>query len=284
MPRFPAAASFVPSLLEAIASHSSSKPLPTGPTGLHDCPESQDVQIPLPRLAAGPLSTAASFVPSLLEVIPLQYRSGNLCLPLHSVHDCPESVDVQMPPRLTTAASFVPSLLDVIAVHSSMPPNDLNVHDCPESQDVQMPPLFVNVPPGFATAASFVPSLLDVIAFHNILPGFTPRGHAGSGGRGEPRAATQAPHFPLFFPGFREHWHRLVDTRPHFLRFCLPCTASHASFATAQVAAQVTTAQVGLAPHLQSGLLLHGLLFLLLHTGGFRPLFGALRCVPSAAA
>jgi len=59
-----AAASFVPSLLEAIASHMSF-PLPTG-LSVHVPPESVDVQM-LPHLTA-----AASFVPSLLMVTAVQ--------------------------------------------------------------------------------------------------------------------------------------------------------------------------------------------------------------------
>jgi len=76
-------------------------------------------------------------MPSLLELILFQLVS----MPVHSVHDCPESVDVQMPPPSTTAASFTPSLHDVISCHFlAVPRTDLSVHDCPESQDVQMLP------------------------------------------------------------------------------------------------------------------------------------------------
>jgi len=64
-------------------------------------------------------ATAASFVPSLLEAIPLQYCGSTDLF----VHDSPESEDVQISPStgsvkpsLETAASFIPSLLDAIAL------------------------------------------------------------------------------------------------------------------------------------------------------------------------
>ena len=86
-------------------------------------------------------ATAASFVPSLLELILCQLLFFGV--PVHSVHDRPESVDVQMPPLSTTAASFTPSLHDVISCQFSnvaVLRTDLSVHDRPESQDVQMLP------------------------------------------------------------------------------------------------------------------------------------------------
>ena len=93
----------------------------------------------------------------------------------------------------------------------------------PESQDVQRLP-----PPTVAT--SFVPSLLDAIAPQFLTPGSTPGAHAGVGvpvgvgvGLGAPtKLSAQAPHFPLLFPGFSEHAHRMVDTFAHFLRSFLP--------------------------------------------------------------
>ena len=133
----------------------------------------------------------------------------------------------------------MPSLLEAIACQSFfVPSTDLSVHNLPESVDVQMLP--------FSTAAaSFVPSLLDVIALQFFAPGDV-SGGAGVGvgaavgvgaGLGAPtKLSAQAPHFPLFFPGFSEHAHRMVDTFAHFLRSFLPCTAAHASSATAQPA------------------------------------------------
>ena len=185
----------------------------------------------LPR----PNTTAASFVPSLLEAIAYQDIGEGDVVRL-SVHDPPESVDVQMLPSKPTAASFAPPLLEAMADHFCGAPTDLSVHERPESQDVQRPPK--------TPATSFVPSLLDVIASHHCLPGSTPGAHAGIGvpvgvgvGLGAPtKLSAQAPHFPLFFPGFSEHAHRMVDTFAHFLRSFLPCTAAHASSATAQPA------------------------------------------------
>ena len=59
-------------------------------------------------------STAASFVPSLLEAMSSQ-SFGAPPTDL-SVHERPESQDVQIWPSHTPAASFAPSLLDAIAI------------------------------------------------------------------------------------------------------------------------------------------------------------------------
>ena len=76
-------------------------------------------------------------------------------------------------------------------------------------------------------------------------------GGAG-GGAGEVggEVAAQVPHLPRFFSGFLEHWHRMADTRAHFLRSFFPCTASQASLAAAQRAT--------LPPHRQRSDFLHG--------------------------
>ena len=87
----------------------------------------------LPR----PNTTAASFVPSLLDAIACQFFVAPADL---SFHDPPESVDVQMLPSKPTAASFAPPLLEAMADHFCGAPTDLSVHERPESQDVQRPP------------------------------------------------------------------------------------------------------------------------------------------------
>ena len=89
--------------------------LPTDVSSVQVAPESADVQM-------FPLSTtAASFVPSLEEVMPNQ----DFVLPtdVSSVQVAPESADVQMFPPLTTAASFVPSLEEVMP-RQSLPAPD----------------------------------------------------------------------------------------------------------------------------------------------------------------
>ena len=55
------------------------------------------------------LTTAASLVPSLEEVMPRQ-----LCVDAREVQVAPESVEVQMFPFQTVAASLVPSLEEVM--------------------------------------------------------------------------------------------------------------------------------------------------------------------------
>ena len=69
------------------------------------------------------------------------------------------------------------------------------------------------------------------------------------GGGAPTKLSAQTPHFPRFFSGLSEHSHRTVDTAAHFFRILLPCTASHASVATAQ--------PVPLPPHRQVADLLH---------------------------
>ena len=61
------------------------------------------------------LTTAASFIPSLLDVILVQAFVPPVNV--FSTQFTPESVLVQILPLRTTAASFVPSLLDVILYH-----------------------------------------------------------------------------------------------------------------------------------------------------------------------
>ena len=85
---------------------------------------------------AQPRGAAANFLPSLLKATS---RKAIGALPNLSVHDCPESVDVQIVPPMTTAASFVPSLLEAIPLQEYLSLRNLSVHDCPESVDVQMP-------------------------------------------------------------------------------------------------------------------------------------------------
>ena len=113
-------------------------------------------------------------------------------------------------------------------------------------------------PRSFRTAASFAPSALDVTDCHACAPGFTPRGQTGSGWQavhsgadvgGTSERLAQTPHLPRPFRGFREHSHRAVDTSPHFFRSPRPCTAAHASGATAHPAPW--------PPHLQAGDCLH---------------------------
>ena len=126
------AASLVPSLLETILFHGFFAPTDLS---VQDCPESSDVQmVPRPHGSKSPKlkhspchpspgkhgeqsivadSTAASFVPSLLEAM----SSESFGAPPTdlSVHERPESQDVQILPSHTPAASFAPSLLDAIA-------------------------------------------------------------------------------------------------------------------------------------------------------------------------
>ena len=247
LPPLATAAGFVPSLLEAIPSQF----WPKEPTGLsvHVRPASADVHGLPPSFCARQHATAASFVPSLLEAMPYQLEIRPLPADV-SVHVCPESGDVQTLPNATTAASFAPSALEVTRHQfRGGAPADLSVHEMPESQDVQMLPR--SRPRSFRTAASFAPSALDVTDCHACAPGFTPRGQTGSGwqavhsgldvggtsgaGVGAPtKRCAQTPHLPRPFRGFREHSHRAVDTSPHFFRSPRPCTAAHASGATAQ--------------------------------------------------
>merc|ERR1719321_1339594 len=197
-----------------------------------------------------PYITAESFVSSLLEAIAVQSLPPSITV--LSVHMPPESVDVQMFPPLTTAASFVPSLLEEIPSQFwPKEPTGLPVHIRPESGDVQM------LPPA-TTAASFAPSALDVTDSHACAPGFTPRGQMGSGWQavhsgadvgGTSERLAQTPHLPRPFRGFSEHSHRKIDTSPHFFRSSRPCTAAHASGATAHPAPW--------PPHLQAGDCLH---------------------------
>ena len=127
------AASLVPSLLETILFHGFFAPTDLS---VQDCPESPDVQMvpgphgsKSPKLKHSPChpspgthgeqsivadSTAASFVPSLLEAMSSQ-SFGAPPTDL-SVHERPESQDVQILPSHTPAASFAPSLLDAIAI------------------------------------------------------------------------------------------------------------------------------------------------------------------------
>ena len=69
------------------------------------------------------------------------------------------------------------------------------------------------------------------------------------GGGAPTKLSAQTPHFPRFFSGLSEHSHRMLDTAAHFFRILLPCTASHASVATAQ--------PMPLPPHRQVADLLH---------------------------
>jgi hypothetical protein len=83
------------------------------------------------------LSTAASFKPSLEEVIDVQrfmVPAGML-----SVQVAPESADVHMLPLKTPAPSFVPSLEEVMRIQYFALPTDVSsVQVAPESADVQM--------------------------------------------------------------------------------------------------------------------------------------------------
>ena len=95
---------------------------------------------PDPQLPYPPSSTAASLVPSLEDVMPLQA----IVLPTYvpSVQVAPESVEVQMFPLLTVAASLVPSLEDAMPLQFFVLPTDVSsVQVAPESVEVQMFPL-----------------------------------------------------------------------------------------------------------------------------------------------
>ena len=79
-------------------------------------------------------TTAASFVPSLLDVIDLQLLAP---APVWAVQVTPESREVQMdPPFPTTAASFVPSLLDVSDDQLRSPVLVCSIQVTPESVEV----------------------------------------------------------------------------------------------------------------------------------------------------
>ena len=56
-------------------------------------------------------------------------------------------------------------------------------------------------------------------------------------GVGVSKLSSHVPHFPFFFCGFLEHWHRVVDTLWHVLRtfLPLPCTAAQAFSALSQL-------------------------------------------------
>ena len=106
-----------------------------------------------------PLTTAASFVPSLEDVIPNQSR----CPPpmTCSIHVTPESVEVKMFPPLTTAATIFPSLEEVILQKFWVPAPVCALQLPPESEEVQTLPLLP-----LTTAASLVKSLDDAISYH----------------------------------------------------------------------------------------------------------------------
>jgi hypothetical protein len=89
--------------------------LSEGLTSVQFAPESIDVQMFPPK------TTAASLVPSLDDVIPLQF-----CVLALGYQFSPESVDVQMFPPLTVAASLVPSLDDVMSRQSCVLAMDLH--------------------------------------------------------------------------------------------------------------------------------------------------------------
>jgi len=90
LPLWVVAASFVPSLLEAIADQNPPTPTVTD-LSVHEPPESAEVQMWL-GTSAFPEATAASFVPSLLEAIPR--KSVSVVFTGPSVQVTPESVDV----------------------------------------------------------------------------------------------------------------------------------------------------------------------------------------------
>ena len=107
-----------------------------------------------------PLTTAASLVPSLDEV--MEYQFFALPVEVFSVHVAPESVEVQMFPPLTTAASLVPSLDEARAYqYFPLPVEVFSVHVAPESVEVQMFPFRT-------TAASLVPSLDEVMEYQDF--------------------------------------------------------------------------------------------------------------------
>jgi len=86
-----------------------------------------------------PLAVAASLVPSLDDVMPIQVFVPPV--DVTSVHVAPESTDVQMCSRTARAASLVPSLEDVMPYHLFVLPMDVtSVHVAPESVEVQMFP------------------------------------------------------------------------------------------------------------------------------------------------
>ena len=79
------------------------------------------------------MTTAASFVPSLLDVMEAQFPDPALVC---SVQLAPESVDVWMRPPDSTAAKFVPSLLEVMDFQYRRPEFVCAVQLAPESVDV----------------------------------------------------------------------------------------------------------------------------------------------------
>ena len=132
--------------LEAMASRLA---LGTSAFTFHVLPLSSDVQM-LP-----PNTTTASFVPSALEVMLLQFCGDPT--EVSSTQVAPLSVEVQMLPPNTTTASFVPSALEVMLLQFCGDPTEVSsTQVAPLSVEVQM------LPPN-TTTASFVPSALEVM-------------------------------------------------------------------------------------------------------------------------
>jgi hypothetical protein len=101
------------------------------------------------------LTTAASLVPSLDEVMP--FHCFAIPVEVTSFQLAPESAEVQRFPLATTAASLVPSLEDVMSYQYCVLPTEVSLFQlAPELVEVQMFPLET-------TAASLVPYSEDVM-------------------------------------------------------------------------------------------------------------------------
>ena len=78
----------------------------------------------------------------------MDFQCFALPMKVYSVHESPESVEVQMFPPQTTAASLVPSLDEVMELHCFPLPVELfSVHVAPESVEVQIFPFPVPLNP-----------------------------------------------------------------------------------------------------------------------------------------
>ena len=104
------------------------------PVEVQVVPEFVEVQMFLPLL------TAASFVPSLEEVMLCQISSMP-STEVSSVQSVPEFVEVQIFPPQTTAASLVPSLEEVMLYQALWLPTEVtSVQVVPELVEVQIFP------------------------------------------------------------------------------------------------------------------------------------------------
>ena len=82
---------------------------------------------------SAPLMAAASFVPSLFDVMEVHNCEPAIVC---AVHVAPESEDVYRYPKLSPAASFVPSLFEVMKTQLREPEPVCAVQVTPESVDV----------------------------------------------------------------------------------------------------------------------------------------------------